>query len=772
MLKWLMNKSRRSVRFYKIFFSYLVLVLLLLIVLGSFSYASIISALEKQVEEAQIAADAQLRDLMDTRFRELQRIAVQISSNTLLTPFALAHPGFGSYQAVSELKKYLTSNSFIHDIVLKYDAYDNDRVFAATGVYTENEFAERIYHYPNWTSSMNSVIRSLNGPVIRPVEPVFTVNDSSPSHFATYLYPLPAYSGTPYGVVMFLLDEKTLLSISENMVSLPGASLYIVDENGQTIFTTAADPQFPEELAGSLSAAPGTVATGSINGVSYSVIRESSAINDWSYITLIPTTLFLEKVLQSRRLLGIIMIMLLAGGTVVSFVLANNNYQKLRQLAQLFADKKETETRAADSTDEIVYLSNAVRELSGRESMMAKLKSKKGLIRENVLLSLLKGKQLEADDLEHTLELAEVRFDYPHFAAVLLVIDDYAAFQSAYSGSMQELFKFSMLNVAEELALEIGRGYGVTTADDSGVALIVNLDNLAAYKSHIGSFAERVQDFFKTNYKFTLSIGIGQVYESLTSVGLSYSEARRAIHYRFVRGTRQALFFEELQSHLEERPVYFHELEDLLVKSIRQGNPDEAEQCIRSMIGTIRSLSVTPEAARLAGAGLLHTLLKVSDEIQAASAHELHQEVDALQPYDIETIDVLEQQMIRVCRHVCEDVAGRKESRNFKLRDDILLFLQTNYSDSSLTLEKIADHFQKSPSYITRFIKDQTGFSLIRYLDSLRMSKAKELLLNEQQSLADVVKRVGYVDVSNFIRKFKKMEGVTPEQYRSLQIKG
>jgi methylphosphotriester-DNA--protein-cysteine methyltransferase len=46
-----------------------------------------------------------------------------------------------------------------------------------------------------------------------------------------------------------------------------------------------------------------------------------------------------------------------------------------------------------------------------------------------------------------------------------------------------------------------------------------------------------------------------------------------------------------------------------------------------------------------------------------------------------------------------------------------------------------------------------------------------QLLVSEDLNLSEITKEVGYVDVSNFIRKFKKMEGVTPEQYRKLREK-
>ena len=71
-----------------------------------------------------------------------------------------------------------------------------------------------------------------------------------------------------------------------------------------------------------------------------------------------------------------------------------------------------------------------------------------------------------------------------------------------------------------------------------------------------------------------------------------------------------------------------------------------------------------------------------------------------------------------------------------------------------------------SASYISRFFKFQTGYTISNYLDNLRLDKAKKLLKETELSLKEILDSIGYVDPTNFIRKFKKSEGLTPMQYR------
>ena len=57
---------------------------------------------------------------------------------------------------------------------------------------------------------------------------------------------------------------------------------------------------------------------------------------------------------------------------------------------------------------------------------------------------------------------------------------------------------------------------------------------------------------------------------------------------------------------------------------------------------------------------------------------------------------------------------------------------------------------------------------MMQYLDTLRMENAKKLLRETELPINDIVLQSGYVDKSNFFRKFKKLNNLTPVQYREM----
>lgn len=84
----------------------------------------------------------------------------------------------------------------------------------------------------------------------------------------------------------------------------------------------------------------------------------------------------------------------------------------------------------------------------------------------------------------------------------------------------------------------------------------------------------------------------------------------------------------------------------------------------------------------------------------------------------------------------------------------------------NLALKDLAKLARLSKSRRCCVFKETTGLSVGRYLKSLRMAKARELLETTSLSAKEIRARVGILDQSHFVRDFKKRHDVTPSEYR------
>ena len=97
---------------------------------------------------------------------------------------------------------------------------------------------------------------------------------------------------------------------------------------------------------------------------------------------------------------------------------------------------------------------------------------------------------------------------------------------------------------------------------------------------------------------------------------------------------------------------------------------------------------------------------------------------------------------------------------------EVQAFVEVNYNQEWLTLNYMADRLSLSSSYLTKIFKSHVGYTFKQYVDKIRFDKARALLRGTNASLRGILDQVGYVDETNFIRRFKALEGVTPMQYR------
>lgn len=108
--------------------------------------------------------------------------------------------------------------------------------------------------------------------------------------------------------------------------------------------------------------------------------------------------------------------------------------------------------------------------------------------------------------------------------------------------------------------------------------------------------------------------------------------------------------------------------------------------------------------------------------------------------------------------------ANGDAARNAKLKK-VLSFMRKNYS-SQLTLEQIADIAGMSPKYFCYFFKEMTQKSPISYLNSYRIERATGKLLSTDMNVTDIAYGCGFNDLSYFIKTFKDVKGITPNNFR------
>lgn len=120
-------------------------------------------------------------------------------------------------------------------------------------------------------------------------------------------------------------------------------------------------------------------------------------------------------------------------------------------------------------------------------------------------------------------------------------------------------------------------------------------------------------------------------------------------------------------------------------------------------------------------------------------------------------------------RQIAEELFARRQSSDKKRAEQAIDRIRAHieaHLHEDLSLIRLAGQVHFNPSYLSRMFKQAAGITLSEYIDESRVKKAKELLKDHELKIAEVGARVGYDAPHSFTRFFKKMTGMTPQEYR------
>lgn len=98
---------------------------------------------------------------------------------------------------------------------------------------------------------------------------------------------------------------------------------------------------------------------------------------------------------------------------------------------------------------------------------------------------------------------------------------------------------------------------------------------------------------------------------------------------------------------------------------------------------------------------------------------------------------------------------------------NIIEYIRTHY-DEPLSVEQLAAQYNYHPTYLTTLFKKYTGYPISSYINHTRIAVAKNILcVRDTLSIQSIASMCGFSDEKYFMRLFKKIEGITPSQYRN-----
>lgn len=129
-------------------------------------------------------------------------------------------------------------------------------------------------------------------------------------------------------------------------------------------------------------------------------------------------------------------------------------------------------------------------------------------------------------------------------------------------------------------------------------------------------------------------------------------------------------------------------------------------------------------------------------------------------PQHFSDLEGLEQAYLAFCEELLPDAERYSDAVAQTVR-----FLQKNFIHN-ISLNDAADEVHLNAAYLSFIFHKETGITFSEYLTSCRINHAKGLLMRSRMKVKEVGDQSGYHDNRHFCKIFKRVTGMTPQEYR------
>ncbi|NLW15190.1 MAG: response regulator transcription factor [Erysipelothrix sp.] len=152
---------------------------------------------------------------------------------------------------------------------------------------------------------------------------------------------------------------------------------------------------------------------------------------------------------------------------------------------------------------------------------------------------------------------------------------------------------------------------------------------------------------------------------------------------------------------------------------------------------------------------------------------------DIYREFGIEDIEMINKSMQKIYQ---SDTILQVESTLYQVYHDVSQSLEEKvYSDlvkellsiiisrfnEDLSLLNIADELHVNSMYLGQLFIKELGVSFSKYLNTFRIKKAQEFIVNTNTNFSEISEKTGYSSPGYFYKKFKKECGLSPSEYRN-----
>jgi response regulator containing cheY-like receiver domain and araC-type DNA-binding domain len=328
---------------------------------------------------------------------------------------------------------------------------------------------------------------------------------------------------------------------------------------------------------------------------------------------------------------------------------------------------------------------------------------------------------------------------------------------------------FALVQQSTEVFLPSCIDCFVASIDESLSCIVLFGQNGVLDDASVIPFCSDIAAFIASKGIPTCYIGIGNIVFDVNRLNQSFMQSLSALKYKLYNDNPFFARYSAIPKYAETSiGTFLSKYENKIINAIRDKNIDTLSTILYSMSDELKQTPVHPDIVLSWFAilrdilfGFPETIGYVKDEIFFRDSNILYAEFT-----QNKTIDHYIAYFIKICENLVLGFNAKDSQKHTILINDIKQYVLEHISED-ISQSNIADIYGISTSYLSTMFKQESGQNFIKYVISVKMGHAMDLLAETDIKIKDIANEIGYYNDRSFYNTFKKYVGYTPSEYRT-----
>ena len=259
---------------------------------------------------------------------------------------------------------------------------------------------------------------------------------------------------------------------------------------------------------------------------------------------------------------------------------------------------------------------------------------------------------------------------------------------------------------------------------------------------------------------FPILTALGEPRRGLEGIYFSNLEALETLRYMDQKTGQTILHYRDIK-YSGSSYQYTIETEQKLINLVRLGDSKAACDLLHQV--WFENSKLPGRMRKLLAYNLFGSLVKgMEQEISSDDFSSQGFNLENIPPEDLE--NVLEKAAQEICN---TNSLLRQVRRENQLSGKVKEYIEENFKNPDINISITSLHFEMNPAYLAAVFREETGISLLEYINTLRIGESRKLLSSGSE-VNEAAEKSGFRSSTAFIRVFKKMTGITPGQFKEL----